>query len=249
MRLSIVIPMFNEEAFIRELLISIKGKLEGVPWEYEIIVVDDGSSDDSIRQARSVGSSNVKVVEQRPNQGKGAAVRRGMMQATGDVLLVQDADLEYDPSDILAMMETAHSQPGAVVYGSRILGARQDLKGWRAVLGLWPGQGLGPLAVNRALSMELLFLTGRYLSDLLTGYKLYPADVFTTWWPQTAGFETDHEITMRLIGTGRRIVEVPVRYEPRSRAMGKKIRARDGFIAILLIAKGRIRVPGTAGSR
>jgi len=244
MNLSIVIPMFNEEAFIRTLLLRIEEQLKDAGWEFEIVVVDDGSTDESVSQARSVPSPRITVIEQPENRGKGAAVRVGMKCAGGDLLLVQDADLEYDPADIPSMMRAAMSHPGTVVYGSRILGARRSLKGWRAWVGLWPEQGLGPVLLNRALTLELLMLTGRHLTDLLTGYKLYPSDVFADWWPSTQGFETDHEITMRLIGTKRRIVEVPADYVPRTRAMGKKIRARDGVIAMLVIFKGRFRVPG-----
>jgi dolichol-phosphate mannosyltransferase len=216
--LSIVIPAYNEERFIGTLL----GQVLAVPLEAlgvarEIIVVDDCSADRTSEVARGV--PGVKVIRQPVNRGKGAAVREGIAQATGDYLIIQDADLEYDPQDYLPMMRAILDHRGDVVYGSRYLGrGRHAGQSWAAYLG------------GRSLSLVGLAATGTWLSDTVTALKLFPRTLLPSLALETSGFETDHEITAKVLARGLRIVEVPVTYRPRSREEGKKIGLRDWFI-------------------
>ena len=216
--LSIVVPAYNEERFIGTLL----GQVRAVPLETlgittEIIVVDDCSADRTGEIARGV--PGVKVFQLPVNRGKGAAVREGIARATGDYLIIQDADLEYDPQDYVPMMRAILDGRGDVVYGSRYLGTgRHGGQSWAAYLG------------GRSLSLVGLAATGTWLSDTVTALKLFPRLLLPSLALETSGFETDHEITAKVLARGLRIVEVPVTYKPRSREEGKKIGLRDWFI-------------------
>lgn len=238
--LSVVVPMYNEESSIEGLLRRVSTSIETVDGGAEILVVDDGSTDGSTELVRRLALPGCRLISLTRNGGKGAAVRHGISLAEGRFVLVQDADLEYDPSDIGPMLEAAYGESGLVaVYGSRTLGARSQLAGVRKKLRIWPGQGLPQWAFGIVLSMTYLLLTGRWISDLLTGYKLYPRSIFEQWSTQTDGFETDHEISMRLHCLHIPIIEVPISYVPRSRAEGKKIRSRDAFVALSTLVKFR----------
>jgi len=236
-RLSIVIPAYNEAAWIGELLDRI-AQVDTAPlgFEKEILVVNDGSSDATESIARGFESSGVKCFNQVPNQGKGRAVQRGIRESTGDFILVQDADLEYDPADYLPMLAALSASD--VVYGSRVLGEFRR-RGWTLTPGRHPEQGIGPWLAGGILSLLTLLLYGRWISDTLTAYKLYPAAALKAMKLETSGFETDHEITARLIRQRLRIAEVPIHYHPRSRSEGKKIKPRDGWIAIVTLLRFR----------
>ena len=229
--LSIVIPAYNEAAYIGDLLRSIaQVDISALGFYKEVLVVNDGSTDSTEAIARSFAPTGVKCFNQVPNQGKGRAVQRGIREAAGDYILVQDADLEYDPADYLAMLEALRTGADSI-YGSRVLGQR------------WPGkhpdQGVGPWFAGVVLSVWTFLLYGRWISDTLTAYKLYPAKVLKAMKLETSGFETDHEITAKLIRAGFKIAEVPISYHPRSKAEGKKIKPRDGWIAICTLLKFR----------
>jgi glycosyltransferase involved in cell wall biosynthesis len=217
--LSVVIPAFNEEPFIGTLL----GQVRAVPLDRigvatEIVVVDDCSTDRTSEIAAA--APGVTLIRQPRNGGKGAAVREGISRATGDYLIIQDADLEYDPQDYLPMMDAILSGRADVVYGSRYLGkGRHAGQSWAAYLG------------GRSLSLVCRATTGTYLTDTVTALKLFPRALLPTLALETHGFETDHEITAKVLARGLRIVEVPVSYHPRSKAEGKKIGMRDWFIA------------------
>jgi glycosyltransferase involved in cell wall biosynthesis len=237
--LSIVIPAYNEAAFIGTLLKAIvEVPVEELGYTKEIIVVDDGSKDATAEIAR--GIPGVRVFVQVPNQGKGAAVQRGVREATGDYILVQDADLEYSPSDYLPMLRALNEAGGrAAIYGSRTWGQVRK-RGW---LTPFPGrheqQGLGPWGAGVILSGWTYTLYGKWISDTLTAYKLYPRNVLQGFHIETKGFETDHEITSKLIRAGIPIVEVPIEYRPRSVEEGKKIGPADGVRAVWTLLKYR----------
>ena len=218
--LSIVIPAFNEERFIGSLLEKIRAvDLSPLGVGKEIIVVDDCSSD---RTAEIVGSfPEVALRRLTRNSGKGRAVRTGMEMATGDMLIIQDADLEYDPRDYAALVQALLDGRGDVVYGSRYLqtGRRE-------------GQSLAAYLGGRSLSVAAFLFTGTYLTDTVTAFKLFPRRLLLDMPLVTSGFELDHELTAKILARGYRIVEVPVRYYPRSRAEGKKIGARDWFVGV-----------------
>jgi dolichol-phosphate mannosyltransferase len=218
--LSIVIPAYNEQSYIATLLDQIKAvDLVPLGLDKEIIVVDDCSKD---RTAEIVqGQAGVRLLRMARNGGKGAAVRAGIAAATGEYLIIQDADLEYEPRDYIPMLEALFEGQGDVVYGSRYLGhGRHPSQSWAAYLG------------GRSLSLVALLFTGRYLTDTVTAYKMFSRADIASLPLETSGFELDHEITARLAARGKRIVEVPISYMPRTREQGKKIGARDWWTAL-----------------
>ena len=216
--LSIVIPAYNEERFIGTLLSQIKAvDLAQLGIEKEIIVVDDCSTDGT--RAVVEGEPEVTLHRMARNGGKGRAVRAGIGQATGEYLIIQDADLEYDPNDYIPMLRALMDGRADAVYGSRYLGkGKHPNQSWTAYLG------------GRSLSLVALLFTGRYLTDTVTALKLFRCTDVASLPLETTGFETDHEITARLLARGARISEVPIGYSPRSREEGKKIGLRDWFI-------------------
>jgi glycosyltransferase involved in cell wall biosynthesis len=216
--LSVVIPAYNEERFIGTLLDRIKAvDLSPLGYTMELIVVDDKSKD---RTAEIVAAiPGVRLVRQEKNGGKGRAVRAGIAAAAGDLLIIQDADLEYDPQDYIPMMRAFLDGRADIIYGSRYLGrGRHDNQSLMAYLG------------GRSLSLVAWLFTGTYLTDTVTAFKLFRRDELAALPLETTGFELDHEITARMLARGRTIAEVPIRYYPRSREEGKKIGARDWFI-------------------
>jgi len=192
--LSIVIPAYNEERFIGTLLDRIRDvDLAPFGLDKEIIVVDDGSRDRTVEIASAV--SGVRVHRMAVNGGKGKAVRAGIALATGELLIIQDADLEYDPRDYIPMVEALQANRGDVIYGSRYLGR-----------GRHPNQSLAAYLGGRSVSLVGLLFTGRYLTDTVTAYKLFKRTDLAALPLETTGFELDHEITARLLARGRRIV-------------------------------------------
>ena len=218
--LSIVIPAYNEERFIGTLLQQIRDlDLGALGFTKEVIVVDDCSKD---RTAEIVeGIPDVRLIRQRPNGGKGRAVRAGIAAATGELLIIQDADLEYDPRDYVPMLKALLDGRGDVVYGSRYLGR-----------GRHENQSLAAYLGGRSLSLIAWAFTGASLTDTVTAYKLFRREDIAALTLETSGFELDHELTSRMLARGKRIVEVPISYAPRSREEGKKIGPRDWFIAV-----------------
>ena len=216
--LSIVVPAYNEARFIGTLLSQIQAvDLSALGVSKEVIVIDDHSSDRTPEIVR--GFPDV-IFERLPsNGGKGRAVRTGMARATGDYLIIQDADLEYDPRDYLPLMTAMLERRGDVVYGSRYM------RGGRHA-----GQSLAAYLGGRSLSLVGYLCTGTWLTDTVTALKLFPRDLLPSLRLETSGFELDHEITAKVLARGLRIVEVPVSYHPRSREEGKKIGMRDWFI-------------------
>ena len=216
--LSIVIPAYNEERFIGALLEQIAAvDLEPLGVRKEVIVIDDHSADRTPQIAAGFDWVLMRRLER--NSGKGQAVRAGIALATGDLLIIQDADLEYDPQDYVPMLTALLDGRGDIVYGSRYLrGGRHANQTWGAYLG------------GRSLSVVARVFTGTWLTDTVTALKLFPREVITSLALTTSGFELDHEITAKLVAGGYRIVEVPVSYAPRSKKEGKKIGLRDWFI-------------------
>ena len=229
--LSIIIPAYNEANSIAQLLRKIGSLKFEDPLSFEIIIVDDASTDNTCESVSPFLSENVTLHKLEKNSGKGAAVKSGFRLARGRFFLVQDADLEYSPDDIPRMLDIALQNINATVYGSRQKGAK-SLEGLRGVLKIWPKQAISSWLFNYILSFWVLTLRKVWISDTLTGYKLYPASIFEDWLPTTSGFETDHEITSRILNLNKKIIEVPIAYWPRSRIEGKKIRGIDGYLAI-----------------
>ncbi len=227
-RLSIVIPAYNEERFIGTLLERIaRVDLARLGVAPEIIVVDDCSRDRTAAIAEACG---VAVVRQTVNGGKGQAVRAGIARASGDFLIIQDADLEYDPQDYLPMLEALLAGGADAIYGSRYLPHPGRGALYNLATGKHPGQSWAAYLGGRSLSLVALAATGRYLSDTVTALKLFRRQVLDGLDLRTTGFELDHEITAKVLARGWRIAEVPIRYQPRSKAEGKKIGLRDWFV-------------------
>lgn len=225
--LSIVIPAYNEERFIGTLLERVSAvDLTALGVNKEVIVVDDCSRDRTAAIVAGFGGVRLHRLDQ--NSGKGAAVRAGLALASGDYVIIQDADLEYDPGDYLPMMRAILEQRADVVYGSRYLSG-----------GCHPGQSWTAYLGGRSLSAVCRLATGTYLTDTVTALKLFPRSLLPELALRTSGFELDHEITAKVLARGLRIVEVPVRYYPRSRAEGKKIGLRDWFVAVRTFVRFR----------
>jgi dolichol-phosphate mannosyltransferase len=216
--LSIVIPAYNEERFIGTLLGQIAAvDLEQLGVRKEVIVVDDHSADGTSAIAATYPGVVLRRLD--TNSGKGRAVREGIELATGDLLIIQDADLEYDPQDYVPMLEALLQGRGDIVYGSRYMRAgRHANQSWAAYLG------------GRSLSVFARMFTGVWITDTVTALKLFPRQLIADLPLTTSGFELDHEITSKALARGYRIVEVPVSYNPRSKDEGKKIGLRDWFI-------------------
>jgi dolichol-phosphate mannosyltransferase len=218
--LSIVVPAYNEERFIGTLLQQILAvDLARLGFDKQIIVVDDCSKDRTAEIA--AGVAGVTLQRMAANGGKGKAVRAGIALATGEYLIIQDADLEYDPNDYVPMLQALLAGRGDVVYGSRYMGR-----------GRHANQSLAAYLGGRSLSLAALLFARTYLTDTVTALKLFRTVDIKSLELETDGFELDHEITARLLARGRRIVEVPIRYAPRTREEGKKIGARDWFIGV-----------------
>jgi dolichol-phosphate mannosyltransferase len=238
--LSIVIPAFNEARFIGTLLNQIRAvDLASLDVEAEIIVVDDCSTDRTAECATAV--DGVIVERHATNGGKGQAVRTGIARSTGDLVIIQDADLEYDPNDYLPMLEALFSGRADVVYGSRYLKHPDRGRLYNLLTGKHAAQSWAAYLGGQSLSFIGMFYTGTYLTDTVTALKLFRRDVVTRLTLETTGFELDHEITAKVLAEGRRIVEVPISYRPRSREEGKKIGMRDWFRARRTFARYGMR--------
>jgi dolichol-phosphate mannosyltransferase len=240
-RLTIIIPAFNEERFVGALLAKVLAvDLSRFGLSKEILVVDDGSTDRTAGIARAV--PGVLVHQLARNSGKGAAVRAGLARATGDLVIIQDADLEYEPDDYVPMIEELLRSGAAAVYGSRYL---PHAPGQRRV-SKHRGQRWGPYLGGRSLSLVQWWYSGMFLTDTVTAFKLMRGPVVNALDLHAAGFEVDHELTVKILAAGHTIREVPIRYHPRSRAEGKKIRARDWFVAVGVYLRAGRR-PGRGG--
>ncbi len=211
MILSVIIPVFNEDATIGEIV----RRVQAVPVEKELVVVDDGSTDGTAACLRELRSPGVLVITHPRNRGKGAAVRTGLQHVTGEIVLIQDADLEYDPAEYPSLIEPIARGGTDVVYGSRIRGQTQ-----RGYLLYYLGGRLLSWFTNR--------LYGTKLTDVPTGYKVFRTSVLKSVPLRTDGFAFCAEITARLVERGFRIVEVPISYRPRRFREGKKITWRSG---------------------
>jgi len=241
--LSVLVPAFDEERTIGELLRRVLAvNLDALGVAREVIVVSDGSRDRTARIARSF--AGVRVFETDRNFGKGAALRLALSHATGDLVLFQDADLEYDPRDYPALLAPLLSGRADVVFGSRLLGQQRARR--RSRLRRAPGAYLSAYLGGRAVTLTANLLFGLALTDETTCYKLMPASLLRAHLPAADGFAGGPELTANLARAHATIVEVPIGYHPRSFADGKKISWRDGLAALTTLVKARLRRSGRA---
>jgi glycosyltransferase involved in cell wall biosynthesis len=222
MKISIIIPVYNEKATIFEIL----ARVEALQVEKEIIIVDDGSTDGTRELLATVGQERARVALHPRNVGKGAAIRTGLALACGDVITIQDADLEYDPRDLVTLMRPILDGKAEVVYGSRFTGERKNMFFWH-----WVG--------NRFLTLVTDVLYDTTLSDMETCYKMFKAGVIKPINLKCRRFEFEVEITAKVLKAGHRIYEVPISYAGREFHEGKKITWRDGVVALWYLFKYR----------
>jgi glycosyltransferase involved in cell wall biosynthesis len=228
--LSVVIPAYQEERYIGPLLEKVIAvDLSPLGLSKEIIVVDDGSRDRTAEIAASY--PEVTVRRKVKNEGKGSAVQAGIRMSAGDYIIIQDADLEYDPEDYIPMLQALRDKQLDAVYGSRYMRHPARGKLINFVGSKYPGQSLPAYAGGQSLSLIALFTTGHYISDTVTALKLFRAEIIRPLELVTRGFELDHEITAKILARGAKLCEVPIRYYPRTKAEGKKIGPRDWVIA------------------
>jgi glycosyltransferase involved in cell wall biosynthesis len=225
MNLSVVIPVFNEAQNIREIL----RRVQATKLAKEIVVVDDGSQDGTRDILKKLdGRGKVRVILHEKNKGKGAAVVTGLNAAKGDVLLIQDADLEYDPRDYLALLQPIQEGVADVVYGSRFLG------GPHRVTMFWH------LVANKLLTLLTNILYNTILTDMETGYKVFRRKVIEDMKLRAKRFDFEPEFTAKVLKRNHRIYEVPISFNPRDYAQGKKIKLKDAFEAVWTLLKYRV---------
>lgn len=219
---SILVPVYNEERTLKRVMDALMVTLP----DSQIIYIDDGSKDKSLEILRAHARPQDIVITQE-NGGKGSAIRAGIKKATNDYCVIQDADLEYDPADILLLLEKTKQDPEAVVFGSRFL---------RPNANIYPLYLLG----NKTLTFILNILFCGHLTDSYTCYKLFPTAFLKTLPLQANGFELEAELSALPLRMGKRILEVPINYHPRTFEEGKKIGAKDAIRGILTMLQIRL---------
>ena len=234
MKVSVLIPVYNEERTVEEVV----RRVCAVPMQKEIILVDDGSKDQSrlilerIRQNSGQAAdpaNQFKVIFQPSNRGKGAALKKALSHITGDIVIIQDADLEYDPKDYPALLEPIKNGLADVVYGTRFAGG-----GAHRVLFFWHSMG------NRLLTLVSNMLTNLNLSDMEVGYKVFRAQVLQGLELKSDRFGFEPEITVKLAKKGYRFYEVPISYHGRTYEEGKKITWKDGLAALYYMIRFKL---------
>ncbi len=225
--MTIVMPVFNEAATLRvavERLLAVE-----LPVERDVVIVDDGSTDGCMDTIADLveGDPTVRTFRQDPNQGKGAALRRGFDEARGDLLTILDADLEYDPEDFVALLQPILHEDARVVYGTRSFGSN-------AAFSFWYVMG------NKLVAFWASLVFNAWLSDVETCLKVAPTSLWREVRPRASGFGIEAEVTGGFLRRGERIYEVPISYKARSREEGKKITWVDGVEALWILLRVRL---------
>jgi len=224
MKLSVVIPVYNEENTIREII----QRVQNTGLVFEIVIVDDGSIDGTRQILEEYASKDgFRVFFQEKNIGKGAAVNKGINLSTGDVIIIQDADLEYDPREYPNLLKPIQEGIADVVYGSRFLGApRRPILFWN-------------MLANKILTLITNILYNNILSDMETGYKVFKRSAIQGINIKSKKFNFEPEFTAKILKRKTRIYEVPIAFNPRDYSEGKKIKTKDAFEALWALIKYR----------
>ncbi len=233
MKLSIIIPVYNEAATLREIIHRVENA-DTLRCEKELIIVDDGSLDGTTEILKEFATRHHVIFLAR-NQGKGAAIKTGLSAATGDFVIIQDADLEYDPDDYAALLRPLLSGTAQVTLGSRTLDNNEETRHYTKWQHPHPLTHLGNLLIIGSINL----LYGRNGTDFFSCYKIVPRTYFEDLKIQADGFAYDIELLCKLFCKGVSVVEVPIHYHPRTFAQGKKIRYRDGLMVLWTIFKWR----------
>jgi len=224
MKLSVIIPVYNEVESIQVIL----ERVQAQKLAHEIVVVDDGSKDGTRDVLKELdGKDGLRVILHEKNKGKGAAVRTGIAAALGEVLLIQDADLEYDPRDYPTLLKPLNEGIADVVYGSRFLG------GSRRVAMFWH------MVANQLLTFMTNILYNTILTDMETGYKVFRREILNGMVLRANSFDFEPEFTAKILKRKFRIFEVPITFNPRDYSEGKKIKLHDAFEAVWTLLKYR----------
>ncbi len=233
MKLSVLVPVYNEAATVTA---ALKRVLDvEYPCDVEVVVVNDGSTDGTAALLDALDDPRAKVVHHPVNQGKGAAIRTAAKSATGDYMIICDADLEYAPEEIPLLLAPVLSGEATVVYGTRTFGSHTAYSFWY-VLG------------NKAVTMFANVVYDCWISDLETCFKLLPLELYRELDVTSAGFGMEAEVTGKLLVRGYRPYEVPISYKARSREEGKKLTWKDGVEALWILSRERARGRALAGS-
>ncbi len=228
MKLSIIMPVYNEEDTIVEAIQRVlNAPLSNI--DRELVIVDDASTDGTLNKINSYADDKrIILIRHDANMGKGAAIRSALEFVTGDFVVIQDADLEYDPNQYMSLLDPILKNEADVVYGSRFLGTIENMRFLNFI-------------ANKILSWFATILFGKRVTDEATCYKVFRTEVLKTYDLKCRGFEFCPEVTAKTLKRGWRLVEVPITYKGRSVDAGKKIKARDGLMALWTLVRFRFR--------
>lgn len=224
MKLSVIMPVYNEEKTLYEII----NRIKSVNIDKELVIVDDGSQDKTRQILNNIKGDFIKILRHPHDRGKGAAIRTGLNYVSGDMVIIQDADLEYDPNDYIKLIKPIEDKTAEVVYGSRFLTKNKVTTPVHYF-------------VNRFLTSLINLLFGCRLTDMETCYKVFKTKIIKGLDLESNGFEIEPELTIKTIKKGYKIYEVPISYRSRSYHEGKKITWKDGIKTLLAILKYRFR--------
>ena len=228
MKLSVIVPAYNEEETIDEIINRVRAVDLGEV-DLEMVIVDDASTDGTPERLKTYrGEAGITVLRHDSNRGKGAAIRTGLDSASGDLVVIQDADLEYDPNDYPRLIKPIIDGDADVVFGSRFAGSVQNMRYINVV-------------ANKVLALAATLLFGKRITDEATCYKVLATDTLRSFDLQCERFEFCPEVTAKTLRRGYRLVEVPITYRARTFETGKKIRTRDGLEAIWTLLRFRFK--------